>query len=399
MSFKVLAQGPGHARTGRLITPHGEVPTPTYMPVGTYGPVRLLDAQELREAGSSLVLGNALHLEQTIGSETIRELGGLARFTGWDGPTLTDSGGYQVSFMWKSGTHSLEDGKRTHSSESPIVKITDEGAKVRSLIDGSTFMLSPEKSMEIQAAIGADVVMTFDQPTFDTDSLEEAKKTLKRTHDWILRSKRRWDELVSEGEVDADRMFFTIVQGGRHRELRRESAQFSVDLDTPGIAVAGESIGMDPAVSAETILAVRDLLPLDKPLYTMGLGGGPEGFFEAVACGMDMFDNTSPTRMARCGLALLYPEDGGTRSNKFRMNLKSGKHATDQNPISSVCACRVCQTHTRAYIRHLLKISEPLGMRLVTFHNVHLMCNLGAQIRAAIEAGTFEQLKAKWLSQ
>lgn len=398
VNFRIVAKGDEHARAGVLVTDHGEVPTPTYMPVGTYGPVRLLDAEELHEAGATMVLGNALHLEQTIGSKAIEGLGGLARFTGWKGPTLTDSGGYQVSYMWRSGTHSLENGVRAHSSESPIRKITDEGAKVRSLTTGETYLLSPERAMEIQAAIGADVVMAFDQPTFDTDSLTDATTSLVRAHDWIRRSKVRWDELSDEGATPPGQMFFPIIQGGRFSELRRSSAQFSVDLDTPGIAIAGESIGIDPAVSAETINAVRDLLPEEKPLYAMGLGGGPEGFLEAAACGMDMFDNTSPTRMARCGLALLYPADGGTPKNKFRTNLKAGRHQTDQGPISVACRCKVCRTYSRAYVRHLLKIGEPLGMRLITFHNVFLMCDLGASIRAAIEEGTFANLKRSWLA-
>ncbi len=395
--FEIVATGPDHVRVGRLHTPHGVVPTPTYMPVGTYGPVRLLDSDELREAGATMVLGNALHLEQTIGSETIKELGGLAKFTAWNGPTLTDSGGYQVSYMWRSGTHSNEEGRREHSAESPIRKITDEGAKVRSLVTGQEYMLTPEKSIDIQAGIGADIVMAFDQPTFDTDSHEEASKTLVRAHDWIRRSKVRWDSLVELGDVQPGRMFFPIIQGGRHTDLRRDSTRFSLDLETPGVAMGGESIGIDPQVSAEAINAVRDLIPKEKPLYAMGLGGGPEGFLEAASCGMDMFDNTSPTRMARCGLALIYPEDGGSTSNKFRFNLKAGKHRLDESPISRVCKCKACRSYSRAYIRHLLKIEEPLGMRLITFHNVHLMCALGASIRQSVIDGTFADLKRHWI--
>lgn len=396
-SFEIIAKGPEQARVGVLRTPHGDVPTPTYMPVGTYGPVRLLDSDDLRQVGATMVLGNALHLDQTVGAEAVRNLGGLAKMTAWNGPTLTDSGGYQVSYMWRSGTHSLENGERSHSNKSPIQKITDEGAKVRSLTTGASYLLSPEKAMEVQADIGADIVMAFDQPTFDTDTLESATASLIRTHQWIRRSKVRWDQMVQEGRASPGQQFFPIIQGGRHTALRRESTQFSLALETPGIAIAGESIGISPEISAETINSVRDLLPTEKPLYAMGLGGGPEGFLAAASCGMDMFDNTSPTRMARCGLALLYPEDGGTAKNKFRTNLKAGKYLTDQNPISPSCSCHVCRQYTRAYIRHLLKISEPLGMRLVTLHNVHLMCNLGVSIRSAIMEGTFAHLKRHWL--
>lgn len=367
------------------------------MPVGTFGAVKLLDADELRSAGASILLANAFHLESTVGSGRISRMGGLASFTGWNCPTLTDSGGYQVSYMWRSGTHSLDNGERKHKSDSPIEKITDEGARVRSLNTGERYWLTPERAMEMQALIGADIVMAFDQPTFDTDSFEAAHTSVRRAHDWILRSKRRWEELKNEAVARAWQAFFPIIQGGRHVELRKESANFAVDLDTEGLAIAGESIGISPAVTAETLEMVKDILPAHKPLYAMGLGGGPEGFFEAVLRGVDMFDNTSPTRLGRCGLAFVSPNDSGSAENHFRVDVTKGRFQEDNQPIDATCRCKTCMTYTRAYLYHLFQVKDPLGMRLVSYHNVSFMCNLGRLIREAIMTGSFKMLYDSWL--
>jgi queuine tRNA-ribosyltransferase len=398
MRFKILSQSVTEVpRAGVIETEHGSVLTPTYMPVGTFGAVKLLDAEELVAAGASIILGNGFHLESTAGSSLINRMGGLAKFTGWNSPTITDSGGYQVSYMWRSGTHSLENGERKHKADSPIVKITDEGARVRSLITGERYWLTPERAMEIQALIGADIVMAFDQPTFDTDSLETAQASIRRAHTWIVRSKCHWEGLKEKGITPGWQSFFTIIQGGRHIELRKESAKFAVELDTEGIAIAGESIGIDPAITAETLDMVRDILPINKPLYAMGLGGGPEGFFEAVLRGVDMFDNTSPTRLGRCGLAFISPDAGGTVENHFRMDVKKGRYHADSFPIDPQCRCKTCLTYTRAYLRHLFKIKDPLGMRLLSYHNVWFMCNLGQVIRECIMQGSFQTLYNSWL--
>nr|VFJ42582.1 MAG: tRNA-guanine transglycosylase [Candidatus Kentron sp. DK] len=396
MLFTISA-AEGHARAGTLLTEHGPVATPTYMPVGTFGPVRLLDVEELREAGAPLVLANAFHVHSTVGADRVEKLGGLARFTGWRGPTLTDSGGYQVSYMWHSGNHSMEAGGRGQKTCSPIEKITDQGARVRNLTTGERYLLSPEYAMEIQARIGADIVMAFDQPTFDTDSLEDARRSLRRTHDWLARSHAHWRQLKQTGIAKEWQTLFPIIQGGRFRELRRESAAICIDLDPPGIAIAGESIGIDPDVSARTLEMVRDLIPVDKPLYAMGLGGGPEGFFKAVSRGVDLFDNTSPTRLGRCGYALLSPEAGGTPENHFRLALKKGRYQDDESPLDPGCACKTCRNYSRAYLRYLLKLKDPVGMRLVSFHNIYYMCHLGRLIREAIASRTLARLQAAWI--
>lgn len=399
MRFKIISpRETDLPRAAVVETEHGPVLTPTYMPVGTFGSVKLLDAEELRSAGASILLANGFHLESTARASLINKMGGLAKFTGWNCPTLTDSGGYQVSYMWRSGTHSLENGERKHKSDSPIEKITDEGARVRSLTTGERYWLTPERAMEIQALIAADIVMAFDQPTFDTDSLETAQTSMRRAHDWIVRSKVYWEDLKEKGIAPYWQTFFPIIQGGRHVELRKESARFAVDLGTEGLAIAGESIGILPTVTAETLDMVREILPTNKPLYAMGLGGGPEGFFEAVLRGVDMFDNTSPTRIGRCGLAFICPDQGGTAENHFRMDVTKSRYNEDSLPIDSNCGCKTCLIYTRAYLYHLFQVKDPLGMRLVSYHNVWFMCNLGRMIRESIMSGSFQKLYNSWLT-
>ncbi len=396
-SFTIIKTDGAHARRGRLITAHGAIETPTFMPVATYGSIRLLDFEDLKRIGAQIVLGNTLHLESTVTAARIKKFGGLARFTGWNGPTLTDSGGYQVSYMWKSGTHSADGGERILKETSPIQKIDDRGVNVRNAWTGQKMRITPEKAMEWQSDIGADIVMAFDRPTFDTDSLENARKSLVRSHDWTIKSFRYWTQLKAEGRAPNYQMFFPIIQGGRFRELRRESAELMCSLGTIGIAIAGESIGIDPDISAETIRYVSDIIPNTKPLYGMGLGGGPEGFLKAVREGLDMFDNTSPTRMGRCGYAFISPFSGGCKSNKFRLSLKKGSHRDSEIPIDSSCDCYVCKNYSRGYIKHLFSIGEATAARLVTYHNLYFMEKLGYSIRQAIEKETFDELYKMWL--
>jgi queuine tRNA-ribosyltransferase len=396
-AFRISHRSHRNSRRGYLTTAHGVIDTPTYMPVATYGALRLLDMQDLRSTQSQIVLGNALHLHFTAGATRIKQLGGLARFIGWAGPTLTDSGGYQISYMWRSGTHAMDNGRREHGKGSPVRKISDDGAVIQNVWTHEYVQITPELAMEWQADIGADIVMALDQPTFDTDNMTAARESLRRSHLWTVRSKAHWDALHSRGLAPASQMFFPIIQGGRTPALRRDSARFIADLGTVGIAIAGESIGIDPDVSAETISIVSDLLPTDKPLYGMGLGGGPEGFIKAVAQGLDMFDNTSPTRLGRCGIAFFSPASGGSTRNKFRFSLKKGRNRDDDRPIDLECNCHVCQSYTRAYLKHLLNIGESTGARLLSYHNVYFMEALGQAIRMAIEHDEFESLFAKWL--
>lgn len=396
-SFEIVSQGDFRARRGRLMTAHGVIETPTFMPVATYGAIRLLDFDDMQRIGAQIVLGNAMHLEFTAGASRIKNFGGLANFIGWDGPTLTDSGGYQVSYMWKSGTHSLQSGTRTHSTSSPIKKIDDNGVTVRNTWTKQFVKLTPEIAMEWQADIGADIVMAFDQPTFDTDSIDKARASLLRSHKWTMTSHTHWNRLQESNRAPAYQTFFPIIQGGRYRELRRESAEMMCDLSTLGIAIAGESIGIDPDVSSETLSFVTDIVPRSKPLYGMGLGGGPEGFIKAVKEGLDMFDNTSPTRMGRCGLAFISPFAGGCVKNKYRTSLRKGSLRNSDVPIDASCSCFVCNNYSKGYLKHLFSIREGTGARLVTYHNLHYMEELGALIRQSIETDTFSAFCKMWL--
>jgi queuine tRNA-ribosyltransferase len=388
-----------HLRAGCLSTGHGDVLTPIYMPVGTYGPVRLLSSEELKDSGAQIVLGNALHLNMSIGAEIIDSLGGLARFTSWNGPTLTDSGGYQVSYWWRSGTHSLEGAERKHRKESPVERITDEGVRIRSLVNGERSIVTPESAMEVQARIGADFVMAFDQPTFDTDTFDAAEASTARSHAWVARSFLKWKELKASGVARPWQELFPIIQGGRHPELRRRSTEMCLAFDSLGIAIAGESIGIEPAVTARTLESVRDIIPASRPLYAMGLGGGPEGFLEAALRGVDMFDNTSPSRMARCGLALLGPDATGEASRRFRVDVTKAKFRGDSSPLDPRCKCACCRCYTRGYIRYLFSIKEPLGPRLVTVHNLTFIARLGQHVHDAIRKGNFGELYEYWLGR
>jgi len=276
-------------------------------------------------------------------------------------------------------------------------KITPKGVVIKNTWTGQAVRVTPEIAMQWQADIGADIVMAFDRPTFDADSPAAARASLSLSHDWTARSYSHWQGLKSDGHAPGWQMFFPIIQGGRSRELRRESAEMMCALDTPGVAIAGESIGIDPDVTVETLGYVADIIPFDKPLYGMGLGGGPEGFLKAVRQGLDMFDNTSPSRLGRCGLAFISPSAGGRPANKFRESIKKGRQKDSGDPVDSSCDCYVCRQYSRGYIKHLFNIGEGAGARLLTYHNLHFMEALGAVVRRAIETGTFGELYKEWL--
>lgn len=384
-SFELVNVDPdSHARAGIIHTPHGDILTPAFTPVGTRASVRGLSPEDILAAGSQAVLANTYHLYLSPGTDTIRSFGGFGPFMGWTGPTLTDSGGYQVSFLWEKG-----------AGRSKTVKITEEGALFRSHIDGSKHMLTPEKSMEIQDALSADIIMAFDQPLSSLSSVKKQKEAFVRTLDWEKRSFKRWQELQSDREHF--QALYGVIQGETDKELRRESLQFILETGFPGLAMGGGSIGADPAITAAALDTIVDLLPADKPLHALGLGGGPEGIFEAISRGVDTFDNTSVTRMARTGLLFLYPEDGGTIKNKFRFDIKKSVNQNDSNPISKTCTCMTCTHYTRAYIRHLVINDEFLGIRLTTIHNVHYINHFMSLCRNAILHNRFNQLKSLWL--
>ncbi|MDP3954882.1 MAG: tRNA guanosine(34) transglycosylase Tgt, partial [bacterium] len=340
-SFEVKKrEGKVRARVGVIQTPHGTIETPAYSPVATRATVKALDVADLKAAGSQVLLGNAYHLYLRPGLEILEKFGGFAPFMGWENPTITDSGGYQVSFLW-AGTRENRENKEKYGR---VVKITDEGALFTSHIDGSKYLLTPEKSMEIQKVLRADIIMAFDQPIGLDYSEKKKNEAFKRTLKWEERSFVAWEK------QNSSQALFGIVQGGENQDLTRECLKFLLGFSFPGLAVGGEAIGVDPLVTARTLDGVADLLPDDKPLHALGLGGGPEGIFEAVERGVDLFDNSSITRMARNGLLLLYPEDGGKSVNKFRFDINKSKFKDDKNPISKICFCHTCQNYSKAYL-------------------------------------------------
>jgi tRNA-guanine transglycosylase len=387
-SFSLLAKDKKtKARVGVIKTPHGDINTPAFSPVATRASVRSLSVDDLKETKTQVVLGNTYHLYLKPGVKVIEEFGGFGNFMKWSGPTITDSGGYQVSFLWTNGKNRQEQAK--------VVKITDKGAWFKSHIDGSLHLLTPEKSMEIQKILGADIIMALDQPQGINMTPQKSKEAFKRTFKWEERSFKKWQELNKKGNFQA---LYGIVQGDLDKNLRLMSLEFVLSLPFSGIAIGGEAIGSDPKITSSALDMVSDKLPEDKPVHALGLGGGPQGIFEAISRGVDTFDNTGITRMARTGLLFIYPEDGGKKENKFRIDIKKSVFKSDKRPISKVCNCYTCQNYSRAYINHLLTSSEILGLRLATIHNIFFVNDLMEKIRNSILQGNFSELKKFWLS-
>lgn len=370
-----------YARRGVIKTLHGEIQTPSFAVVGTKASVKGLTPEDLKSLDTQVVLANAYHLFLRPGTNVIDKFGSFANYMNWDGPTITDSGGYQVSFMWSKEGKSLS-------------KISDEGVTFRSHIDGSKRFISAEISMQIQRSLGADIIMAFDQPISPRFTEKKNKEAFERTLKWEERSFTEWQKGLKEKPHQA---LFGIIQGLNDKTLRRKCLKFILETGFPGIAIGDETIGSDPAVTAKSLDTVSDMLPSDKPLHALGLGGGPEGIFEAVERGVDIFDNSSVTRMARTGILYIYPEDGGTKANKFRDTVKKIKFESEKKPFSKTCKCYACQNYSASYIRHLVINEEPLGVRLTTIHNVHFVNTLMEEIRNSIEKNDFTDLKKYWL--
>lgn len=353
-SFTVTHQDPETgARRGRLSTPHGEVVTPAFMPVATQGTVKATSPQELREIGAEIILSNAYHLYLRPGAELVDQLGGLHRFMGWDGPILTDSGGYQV--------FSLRD----------LCRVSEEGVHFRSHLDGSAHFLTPESVVRIQEHLGVDIAMVLDECVPGPASYEEAARAVVRT--------TRWAERALAAKTRRDQAFFGIVQGGVYPDLREQSARELFLLDFPGYAVGGLSVGEDPDLTLQLAELSVQFLPRERPRYLMGVGT-PEQLVRYVALGFDMFDCVLPTRNARNGTLF-------TRWGK--LNIRRAEYATDPRPIDDECGCYTCQHFSRAYLRHLASAGEILSARLNTLHNLYFYQSLMRSMRQALEAGRF----------
>ena len=354
----------GAARAGVLRTAHGDVPTPAFMPVGTKATVKTVDPDELRALGTTILLGNTYHLHFRPGEDLIAELGGLHSFMGWDGPILTDSGGFQV--------FSLRD---------TITAVDDDGVTFRSVYDGATARFTPEFVAECQAKLGPDIAMCLDIcPPVDIDRAELAE-AVRRTTLWATRQR-------AAPRADGQ-LLFGIAQGASDPELRRRSIAELSELGFDGYALGGLAIGEERGVMFETTAWGADLLPSEQPRYFMGIGD-PEGVLEVIERGVDMFDCVLPTRTARTGSALTW---------EGRLNLRNAGFARDPRPLDEDCSCPVCTRFTRAYIRHLINQQELLGLRLLSLHNLRFLLELTANARAAIEQGRLAAFKAEALGR
>jgi queuine tRNA-ribosyltransferase len=363
----VLERSEGLARAGRLSLPHGEVMTPAFMPVGTYGTVRGLHPAEVEQAGAQIILGNTYHLHLRPGEAAVAAMGGLNRFSTWPRPMLTDSGGFQVFSLA---------GLRT---------IAEEGVEFTSHIDGSVRTLTPESSMEIQRALGADIAMAFDHVVPGQASRELAEAGMERTLRWLTRCRERHQALsaASPGQT-----LWPIVQGGSHDDLRLRSLEGTLARGPwTGLAIGGLSVGEPKPVMHRVLESLAKALPTDRPRYLMGVGF-PEDLVEGIARGVDLFDCVAATRNGRHGSAW---------SSAGRVNIRKAEHRTAEQPLDPTCDCATCSRFSRGYLRHLFVAEEMLGLRLVSLHNIRFLLRVTEQARRAILAGDFDRWSREWL--
>ena len=358
VTYELIRQCPETgARAGRLHTPHGSFDTPMFMPVGTQGTVKTLSPEELHTMGAGVILGNTYHLFLRPGHEIVKKAGGLHRFMNWDGAILTDSGGFQVFSL------------------GALRKISEEGVAFRSHHDGSKQFLSPEKSMEIQMALGSDIAMAFDECTPYPADYEYACRSMRLTTRWAKRC-----QAVHNRE---DQALFGIVQGGMYADLRQESAEQLVAMDFPGYAIGGLSVGEPKPLMYEVLEQTVPFLPQNKARYLMGVGT-PDCLVEGVARGIDMFDCVFPTRVARNGTAI---------TSQGRVVIRNAAYIEDFTPLDPECDCYTCRNYSRAYLRHLIRCDEIFGLRLMSLHNLHYLIKLMHQIRTAIIDGNYPEFR------
>ena len=358
VTYELIRQCPETgARAGRLHTPHGSFDTPMFMPVGTQGTVKTLSPEELHTMGAGVILGNTYHLFLRPGHEIVKKVGGLHRFMNWDGAILTDSGGFQVFSL------------------GALRKISEEGVAFRSHHDGSKQFLSPEKSMEIQMALGSDIAMAFDECTPYPADYEYACRSMRLTTRWAKRC-----QAVHNRE---DQALFGIVQGGMYADLRQESAEQLVAMDFPGYAIGGLSVGEPKPLMYEVLEQTVPFLPQNKARYLMGVGT-PDCLVEGVARGIDMFDCVFPTRVARNGTAI---------TSQGRVVIRNAAYIEDFTPLDPECDCYTCRNYSRAYLRHLIRCDEIFGLRLMSLHNLHYLIKLMHQIRDSIIEGNYPEFR------
>ncbi len=349
------------ARRGIVHTPHGDIQTPVFMPVGTQATVKAMRPEQVADMGANIILSNTYHLYLRPGQDIVKEAGGLHKFMNWDRAILTDSGGFQVFSLGK------------------LRKITEEGVKFQSHIDGSRHMLTPEKAVEIQNALGSDIMMAFDECAPYPADRNYVKNSLERTTRWLKRCK--------DAHKDIERQsLFGIMQGGMYKDLRKQSAEEIVELDLPGYAIGGLSVGEPKELMLDVLDECVDYLPQEKARYLMGVGT-PDYLFEGVERGIDMFDCVLPTRIARHGLCM---------TSHGRVNIKNAKYERDFTPLDAECDCYTCRNYSKAYLRHLFKADEMLSAMLLSNHNIHFLLKMMENIRTAIEEDRFLEYKKEF---
>ena len=381
-NFQITAKAEkGSARRGVFSTSHGDIQTPVFMPVGTKATVKTQSVDNLKSIGSQIILANAYHLFLRPGEDLVAKMGGLHKWTNWDRPILTDSGGFQVfSLGQEKGFHKNNPNKTT-------IKIDDNGVEFKSFLDGSLHYITPESSMEIQHKLGADIIMAFDECAPANSSKEYLTSAMERTHKWAHRCKKAHLKLLKD--QNHQQALFPIVQGGAQQDLRAQSADFINSLDLHGNAIGGLSVGEGKEIMYESIETVNKYLSKEKPRYLMGVGT-PEDLLESVDRGIDMFDCVHPTRMGRHGS--YWNLDG-------RHGIKKAINKDDQNPLQENCQCYTCQNHSRSYLRHLITENETLGLQLMSTHNLHFLLQLMRDVRESITNQSFSTFKANFLKR
>lgn len=388
-NFKLIARDKKtNARAGVFKTPHGRVETPMFVPVGTQATIKSLAPQDFKEIGVQFFFGNTYHLHLRPGEDVVREFGGLAKFMGWDGATITDSGGFQV--------FSLGSKRQIKMFEEPeivenLVKINENGVIFRSHLDGSLHAFTPEKSIEIQKKLGADIILSFDEcPPFPSAHAQAAAAN-RRTHTWAKRGLKEF----RNGKKYFEQGLVGIIQGSIFQDLRVESAQFISSLDFDALAIGGVSVGESKVDMRNAIRWTVPHLPENKFRHLLGIGE-VDDIFDAIELGIDTMDCVIPSRLGRTGFVFVHPPEGRI-SNKFRIDLSKAKYLRDQDSIDPYCKCSMCKTFSRGYLHHLFRAKELLAYRIATYHNVYFLIHLTLNIRDAILNGQFKEMKQSWL--
>lgn len=395
-AFDILATQ-GDARLGQIVTARGIIHTPSFVPVGTLGIIPSVSADELRDLGSQVIIANAYHLHLRPGEDLIEKMGGLNRFMNWDGPLMTDSGGFQIFSLGVAKEHgvgkiapifpeNMERGAHVRSRKGkPLVRVDEDGVEFVSYLDGSRHRFTPEVVIEIGGKLGADILMVLDECTSPLHDYRYTKKAMERTHRWAVRSLEELGHRSSRNQA-----LIGIVQGGSYRDLRQQSARFIGGLGFDGYAIGG-SLGKSKEEMYRVLEWTTPLLPAEKPRHLLGIGE-VEDIFEVVRRGIDLFDCVFPTRAARTGTFLV------REAERFRIHIQNERFKEDPNPIENGCPCYTCRHYSRAYLRHLFMTKEPSAMRLATIHNLNFLESLMREIRESIKERRLSALEKEWLS-